>query len=481
MLHRNPKTQSLTRIAIALVLTLMAGLADGQAHAQGYRVPGSKDEIRLTFAPVVKATAPAVVNVFATRRVQQQSRLPSIFDDPFFRRFFDAPGLGAPRERLQNALGSGVIVDRGGLVVTNNHVIEGADEVRVVLSDRREFAAEIVLKDERTDLAVLRLENAPVDLPTIAFSSADALEVGDLVLAIGNPFGVGQTVTSGIVSAVARTQAGINDMGFFIQTDAAINPGNSGGALVDMDGRLVGINTAIFSRKGGGSIGIGFAIPSEMVQFVVASAANGGKVQRPWFGGQLQGVTAEIAATLGLGRPVGVLVSGLSRRGPAAQGGLRIGDVIVAVDGREIADPQSFRYRFATRGIGGTSRLKVLRDGRERDIAIALVAAPEDPPRDTRLIRAASPLAGLQVANLSPIVAEELGMDEAEEGVVVVGVASRSPAARAGFKPGDIVRAVNGRDITSTKALEKASQADVRVWRLTVERGGRKTTLVFSG
>ena len=234
-------------------------------------------------------------------------------------------------------------------------------------------------------------------------------------------------------------------------------------------------------RKGGGSIGIGFAIPSEMVQFVVASAANGGKVQRPWFGGQLQGVTAEIAATLGLGRPVGVLVSGLSRRGPAAQGGLRIGDVIVAVDGREIADPQSFRYRFATRGIGGTSRLKVLRDGRERDIAIALVAAPEDPPRDTRLIRAASPLAGLQVANLSPIVAEELGMDEAEEGVVVVGVASRSPAARAGFKPGDIVRAVNGRDITSTKALEKASQADVRVWRLTVERGGRKTTLVFSG
>ena len=220
------------------------------------------------------------------------------------------PQIGIPRERIQNSLGSGVLVGSDGVVVTNDHVIQGSGEaeITVALADGREFPAKIILKDEQTDLAVLRLDADQVAFPSIAFSDSDGLEVGDLVLAIGDPFGVGQTVTSGIVSALARTQVGISDYQFFIQTDAAINPGNSGGALVDMDGRLVGINTTIFSRSGG-SHGIGFAIPSTMVRLVVQSALTGGKVQRPWFGAALQALTPDIADTLGLEVPAGALIA----------------------------------------------------------------------------------------------------------------------------------------------------------------------------
>ena len=248
---------------------------------------------RLSYAPIVQRAQPAVVNVYAAKAVQNRNPL---LDDPIFRRFFGVPGQQP--EQMQRSLGSGVMVDPSGLVVTNNHVIEGADQVKISLSDKREFEAEIVLKDSRTDLAVLRIKDAKEKFPTLDFANSDELLVGDLVLAIGNPFGVGQTVTHGIVSALARTQVGITDYQFFIQTDAAINPGNSGGALVDMTGKLVGINTAIFSRSGG-SQGIGFAIPANMVRVVVASAKGGGKaVKRPWLGARLQAVTPEIAETL---------------------------------------------------------------------------------------------------------------------------------------------------------------------------------------
>ena len=245
-------------------------------------------ELRLSYAPVVQRVAPAVVNVYAAKTVQNRNPL---FDDPIFRRFFGVPG-GGGRQQVQRSLGSGVIVDASGLIVTNEHVIEGADEVKVSLADKREFEATIVLKDQRSDLAVLRIKDARERFPFLEFANSDALEVGDVVLAIGNPFGVGQTVTHGIVSALARTQVGITDYQFFIQTDAAINPGNSGGALVDLTGRLVGINTAIFSRSGG-SQGVGFAIPANMVRVVVASAKGGGSaVKRPWLGAKLQAVTA---------------------------------------------------------------------------------------------------------------------------------------------------------------------------------------------
>src|SRR5262245_6196072 len=241
-------------------MAALAFLTGSAAVGAQKTVPENETQIELSFAPVVRETSPAVVNVYAERRTTQNQM--GLFNDPFFRRFFGGDGsMNAPRNRIQNSLGSGVIVDPRGIVVTNNHVIEGGTEIRIVLADRREFEAKLMLADKRTDLAVLKIDAGDEELPALGFGDSDDLDVGDLVLAIGNPFGVGQTVTSGIVSALARTQLGITDYQFFIQTDAAINPGNSGGALVDMKGRLIGINTAIFSRSGG-SQGIGFAIPA---------------------------------------------------------------------------------------------------------------------------------------------------------------------------------------------------------------------------
>ncbi|MGB7259478.1 MAG: trypsin-like peptidase domain-containing protein, partial [Pseudolabrys sp.] len=280
---------------------LAAILTAGSASAQDRSLPGAAD-LRVSYAPIVQHVSPAVVNVYAAKVVQNRNPL---FDDPIFRRFFGVPGGGS---QVQRSLGSGVIVDASGLVVTNVHVIEGADEVKVSLADKREFEATLVLKDPRSDLAILRIKDAHERFPFLEFANSDALQVGDVVLAVGNPFGVGQTVTHGIISALARTQVGITDYQFFIQTDAAINPGNSGGALVDMSGRLVGINTAIFSRSGG-SQGVGFAIPANMVRVVVASARGGGHaVKRPWLGAKLQAVTGDLAESLGLKRPTGALV-----------------------------------------------------------------------------------------------------------------------------------------------------------------------------
>ncbi len=268
-------------------------------------------------------------------------------------------------QQVQRSLGSGVIVDAGGLVMTNNHVIEGATEVKIALADKREFEAEIVLKDSRTDLAVLRVKDGREKFAAIDIGNSDELQVGDVVLAIGNPFGVGQTVTHGIVSALARTQVGITDYQFFIQTDAAINPGNSGGALVDLAGRLIGVNTAIFSRSGG-SQGIGFAIPVNMVKVVVASAKGGGTtVKRPWLGAKLQNVTPDIAESLGLKRPAGALVATVMEKSPAARAGLKTGDLIVAIDGQTVDDQNAFDYRFATKALGGTAQIGMVRGGKE--------------------------------------------------------------------------------------------------------------------
>src|SRR5262245_33957865 len=399
----------------------------GPAAAQDRRVP-TGPELKLSFAPIVQRVAPAVVNVYAAKVVENRNPL---FDDPLFRRFFGTPDM--PRDRVQRSLGSGVIVDPGGLVVTNNHVIEGASEVKVALADKREFEAEMVLKDPRTDLAVLRIKDRNERFPAIEFGDSDELQVGDVVLAIGNPFAVGQTVTQGIISALARTQVGISDYQFFIQTDAAINPGNSGGALVDVNGRLVGINTAIFSRSGG-SIGIGFAIPSNMVQVVVASARGGGSaVKRPWLGAKLQAITPEIAENLGLSRPSGALVASISSGGPAARAGLKTGDVVVSVDGQAVDDPNAFEYRFVTKPLGRTAQVALLRQGREVAVTVGLQTAPES-PREEVEIRARSPFLGAKVANLSPALADELRLDAQAEGVVIVSIADGSTAQSIGFR-----------------------------------------------
>ncbi|MFL4971157.1 MAG: DegQ family serine endoprotease [Xanthobacteraceae bacterium] len=460
--------RSLTAVA-AVVLALT-----GPAASEERRVP-SGAEIKLSFAPIVQRVAPAVVNVYAAKVVENRNPL---FDDPMFRRFFGTPDM--PRDRVQRSLGSGVIVDPSGLVVTNNHVIEGASEVKVALADKREFEAEMVLKDPRTDLAVLRIKDGRARFPAVELGDSDDLQVGDIVLAIGNPFAVGQTVTQGIISALARTQVGITDYQFFIQTDAAINPGNSGGALVDVNGRLAGINTAIFSRSGG-SIGIGFAIPSNMVKVVVASARGGGSaVKRPWLGAKLQTITPEIAENLGLGRPSGALVASISPAGPAARAGLKTGDVIATIDSIPVDDPNAFDYRFMTRSLGRTAQLGVLRGGRETQLTIALETAPET-PRDEVVIRARSPFAGAKVANLSPGLAEELRLEATSDGVVIVEVADGSLAQNFGFQPGDRILSVNNERIRRTRDLERTASQQARLWRITIDRGGKQLSVVFGG
>jgi Do/DeqQ family serine protease len=453
------------RLALAVVFALLGvpALADTLQKV----APQSPAQVRLSFAPVVKKVAPAVVNVYASR-VETAPRNP-LFDDPIFQRFFG--GGGGEGQRVQKALGSGVLVDPSGLVVTNYHVIENMTDVRVALSDRREFDAEIALRDPRTDLAVLRIKGGD-NFPVLEMGDSDALEVGDFVIAIGDPFGVGQTVTQGIVSALARTQIGASDYGFFIQTDAAINPGNSGGALVDLDGRLIGINSMIYSRSGG-SMGLGFAIPVNMVKGVVAAALHGGKtVKRPWLGATLQNVSKDIADNLGLERPTGALVVDVADVGPAAEAGLKRGDVISAIDNQSVDDAESVGFRLGVKPLGGAAKLTVLRNGRTLDLPLKLAAAPETPPRDALTIHAHSPFEGAEVVNLSPAVMEELSLEGPRLGVVVASVGDTSTAAQVGLQKGDVVVAVNGQNIATTRDLEKACSERSRLWDLTIQRGG---------
>jgi Do/DeqQ family serine protease len=465
-LARRPLAASIALFALAV------SLASARAEDQR-QVPTSPAQMQLSYAPVVKRAAPAVVNVYAARVVENRN---PFINDPLFRQFFGA----VPREQVLRSLGSGVIVDPTGLVVTNYHVIEGASEVKVALSDKREFDAEIVLKDEHSDLTVLRLKGAKEKFPVLDFANSDDLQVGDLVLAIGDPFGVGQTVTHGIVSAVARTQVGISDYQFFIQTDAAINPGNSGGALVDLNGRLVGINTAIYSRSGG-SQGIGFAIPANMVRVVVASARGGSAaVKRPWLGARLQEVTPEIADSLGLKRPSGALVANVATGGPAARAGIKTGDLIVSIDGTVIDDPNSFDYRFATKPLGGNAQVALLRQGREVAVTVSLQTAPES-PREEVEIRARSPFLGAKVANISPALADELRLDAQAEGVVIVSIADGSTAQSIGFRKGDIVVSVNNQKIERSADLDRVTRAGGRQWRVTINRGGQQISVMFSG
>ncbi|HXP31275.1 MAG TPA: DegQ family serine endoprotease [Stellaceae bacterium] len=439
------------------------------AAAQSRAAPESREAIHLSFAPVVKKVAPAVVNVYSRRTVRAQS---PFFNDPFFQRFFGENSPFAPRERVLNSLGSGVILDPGGLVVTNSHVIKDAQEVRVVLSDRREFEAHIALTDERADLAVLRIDTHGERLPTLELGDSDGLEVGDLVLAIGNPFGVGQTVTSGIVSALARTDVGISDFQSFIQTDAAINPGNSGGALVDLDGRLVGINTAIFSRSGG-SIGIGFAIPAAMVRIELEAASSGSRILRPWFGASTQEVTAEIAENLGLPHPEGVLIKDVAPGSPAAQAGLRLGDVILEIGGHEIYDPDGLRFRVATLPVDQPVKLTLWRAHQRQKATVVLTRPPEDPPRDMIELTGDQPFAGATVGNLNPAYDDELGLDPKQRGVVVDAVHEGSAAARLGLERGDIVASIGRRTVENVAQLKEILSQSGSPWKLGVRRGDR--------
>jgi len=474
----NVRLKKLFAGGIAFLSVSLAGIAACSAQdTQAVKrvVPSSQQEVTMSFSPLVKEAAPAVVNVYTTKVVKQAASPYS--RDPFFQRFFGNRMGGMPSERVESSLGSGVIVGTDGVIVTNNHVIEGADEFKVVLSDRREYAAELIIADERTDLAVLKIDTEGEKLPTLEITDTRDVEVGDLVLAIGNPFGVGQTVTTGIISAQARTDVGVSDYAFFLQTDAAINPGNSGGALVDSQGRLVGVNTAIFSRSGG-SNGIGFAIPSEMVKRVVDAAVNDGQIIRPWLGLKGQSVTSDIAKSMGLDRPMGVLVTEIYPDGPAEKAGLKRGDLVTSIDGREVFDERGLKFLAATLAPGERASLKVMRSGKEKTVKVKLAPPPGATEAEMNLIEGnASPFSGAEIADLSPALADELGRDPFASGVLVNRVLRRSLASRFGLRPGDMIREIDGTVIkTSEDVLSVLKDKGGRgtKWTVTIERNGRR-------
>jgi serine protease Do len=451
------------------------------AIASAQSVPQSREQITLSFAPVAKQVAPAVVNIFADRVVNE--RISPFINDPFFNFMFgDQFDMGQlQRKRLEQALGSGVIVAADGTVITNRHVIENAQDIKIILSDRREFPAEVVTLDERTDLAVLKANIGNTRLPVLQLGDSDAMEVGDLVLAIGNPFGVGQSVSSGIVSATARTTDGISDYGYFIQTDAAINPGNSGGALVNMKGELIGINTAIYSRSGG-SLGIGFAIPSNMVRTVIDASATGQRPVRPWLGISAQEVTAEMADSLGMDRPQGVVIKAVREGSPLAEAGLKVGDIITSVNGVEVNNPEALRFRVGTQAVGSKASFTFLRRGARDDAIIELIAPPEVPPRQTLTLKGRSPFSGAEVVNLSPAVIDELGYEgPIDSGVMITSVQRGSLAARLGFKPRDIVLEVDRRKITEVNDLARAMGTEQARWRISIQRGNQVINTVVGG
>lgn len=469
-------TKNILFSAIVLAL-LFAHTAQAQDA-----VPQSQPQMQISFAPLVKRTSPAVVNIYTKRVVKERARMVSPFmNDPFFNRFFANPGFAGPeRERVENSLGSGVIIDEDGTIATNTHVVKDALEISVVMADGREFAATKTLIDEKTDLAVLQIDAKGEKLPYLPFADSDALEVGDLVLAIGNPFGVGQTVSSGIVSGLARTGIGPSGYSFFIQTDAAINPGNSGGALVDMQGRLVGINSMIFS-KDGGSLGIGFAIPANMVKIVIdASRQGSGKIVRPWTGMNGQHVTSDMVESLGLKRAFGALTTKVHPKGPAAAAGLREGDVVLAIDGKDVQGPEALKYRLATVPMGASVKLKVWRHGKEFETSLVTTPPLEDPARDQTKLQGRSIFAGAVVANISPAVAEDLGGLAVEAGVVVITVEGGN-ARQLGLQTGDVLKSVNGKDITSVKELQKLLAAEKsNRWQLAIVRQGKILNLLVT-
>jgi len=456
------------RVLMSLIL-----LGAASASPAETRVPQSQTEIAMGFAPLVKEAAPAVVNIYA--RIVRPGRVSPFQGDPFFEEFFR--GFGTSRPRVQNSLGSGVILSPDGIVVSNYHVVGQATDIRVVLNDRREYSARVLLGDQESDLAILQLEGIE-DLPYLRLRDSDRVEVGELVLAIGNPFGVGQTVSSGIVSGLARSGAAMgNARGYFLQTDAPINPGNSGGALIDVNGDLIGINTSILSRSGG-SNGIGFAIPANLVaQFVEQAAAGAETFQRPWAGMAGQPVDADLAASLGLDVPQGIVISDLHAASPFAAAGIRVGDVISHVDGQEVNSPSEMVFRMAVAGLGRTAQITRTRRGAVAEVDVALIAAPDEPPSVPQELSNRTVLPGLTVAVVNPAVIAAYNLPLSIEGVVVTDPGE--VGARVGARSGDVILGINGTVTGTPRAVVRALTQPGRRVQMDILRGGQRVALRF--
>jgi len=478
------KTMRTLRALLPVVVLLAAcSNPNGQSKAQSIpdlaqptrRAPTDPASMKASFSPVVKKASPAVVNVASRRVVRQRA-------DPFWDFFMGGGGGGGAQ--VQGSLGSGAIVRADGVIITNHHniegVVEGNGDITVQLADRREFAATVLLDDPRADLAVLKIDTKGERLPVMAIDDQEQLEVGDLVLALGNPFGVGQTVTNGIISALARTDVGAADFGSYIQTDASINPGNSGGPLVDMDGDLIGINTFIISRSGSSS-GVGFAIPAAVVKQVVSTALGGGhSVVRPWLGVKGQPVTSDIAKSLGMAAPRGVLVAQVYPGSSADRAGLKEGDIILSIDGRAVNDEGGGAFAIGTHKVGDSVPMQIRRGEREQTLTVRAAAAPDTPARDERTIKGQNPFDGATVVNLSPAAAQDLGADPfAGRGVLVTKI-GQGFALNAGLRPGDFVREVNGKAINTVADLNAAVAKPGRNWTVTIERQGQQITARFS-
>lgn len=443
------------------------------APAETRAVPASAAEITLSFAPVVHRAAPAVANIYASRVVER--RASPFAHDPFFSQFFD---LGPTRPRVENALGSGVILSPDGFVVSNHHVIADAQEIRVVLSDRREYDGRVVMSDADSDIAVIRLEGA-ADLPVLEIGDSEAVEVGDLVLAIGNPFAVGQTVSSGIVSGLARSGANIgNKRGYYIQTDAAINPGNSGGALVDMKGRLIGINTSILTRSGG-SNGIGFAIPAALVrQYLAQARAGNARFERPWAGIDVQPIDADLAEAMGEVLPQGVLIAGLHPDSPFAAAGVETGDILMAIDGAPVNAPEELDFRLATLGPEAQAVALIRRGAETTELTVTLAPPPDAPAPEPVRITGRTPFDGLMTVEATPRMVEELGLPLSTRGVLVLSM--EGYATRLGLQPGDVILTLNGADVDTPETLQSLAQGLARAIDVTLLRDGRRLRLRYN-
>ncbi|MFV1463294.1 MULTISPECIES: trypsin-like peptidase domain-containing protein [unclassified Phaeobacter] len=459
-------------ILTAAGLFLATQIPSTQAFAET-RVPQSQAEISLGFAPLVKQAAPAVVNIYA-KIVQEQRRTP-FMNDPFFDDFFR--GLSKPQPRVQNSLGSGVILSADGIVVSNYHVVGMATDIRVVTTDRREYAAQVVLADEASDLAILQLQDAK-DLPFLELRDSDRVEVGELALAIGNPFGVGQTVSSGIVSGLARSGAATGEgIGYFIQTDAPINPGNSGGALIDVNGNLIGINTRIVTRSGG-SNGIGFAIPANLVRAFMRQAHDGAEeFHRPWAGMMGQPVDADLAASLGMELPEGMVISELHPASPFAKAGFEVGDVVLDVAGEAVNSPSEMVFRMSVAGLGDSAEVTRLRGTERSTVMVEMMLAPDDPPADPLTLPEGTPLPGLTLARINPQSIVRLQLPMTATGVVIT-----DPGAyggRVGLRAGDIILGINNEAIETPSDVSAVLAAIGRWMKIDLNRQGQRVSLRY--